>query len=265
MPNPNPIIDGGTYDPEGPSDYEIKLQEAEQVVQHAKVSITCATSLIELRDVLNRIDAACRLTGDDAQHVYDASSLPTYGGDTPEDTQDIYSWDATSLLLRDFSPWYIETRASFYHTEDTDPDPLNPQQLTPADIAARATPWVDPRTPVEAEADDRLAEAHAQIAAEHNLISVWSVNGADDLDAPHPFAGATILVYDTLSGEADGVRVWGGDGGRYAEGIGGDRWLDVWLATDKAIQRSGDLHHRYVERVERDPNVRGVLHLDCGS
>jgi hypothetical protein len=44
---------------------------------------------------------------------YDLTSLPTYGGEEPADTQGIYSWDADRVLYCDGpqnTPWVISPR-----------------------------------------------------------------------------------------------------------------------------------------------------------
>ena len=41
---------------------------------------------------------------------YDARTLPTYGGEDPEDSA-AYSWDETSILTRRVRKWAIEARA----------------------------------------------------------------------------------------------------------------------------------------------------------
>lgn len=127
-------------------------------------------------------------------------------------------------------------------------------------------PVSEPRSEAETEADDKLVAEHNRIADEHGLVSCWSVDGADDLDALHPYPGASVLVHETLSGIAPGgMRVWGGDGGRFAVPIQGPRWLDLWIAADAAIQASGDLHHRFIETFTWRPVQPIELRLFCGS
>lgn len=58
------------------------------------------SSLENLRDVLN----ARALNG------FDVSSLPTFGGDTPEDTHEVYSWDEENVLIWDGDNWEIAAR-----------------------------------------------------------------------------------------------------------------------------------------------------------
>lgn len=103
------------------------------------------------------------------------------------------------------------------------------------------------------------------IVAEHKLVSIWSYGEDVDMDAPHPYPQATIVVHETISGVvANGVRCWGGEGGRFEAPILGNRWLDLWVAADAAIQASGDLHHRCIEyfKAGTDP---AELHLGTGS
>ena len=67
--------------------------------------VNTTTSLDELRDVLNAIDDELRQAR--AEHdaderledVVDLTDLPTFGGDAPDNTVDIWSWDADRLLI----------------------------------------------------------------------------------------------------------------------------------------------------------------------
>ena len=53
-------------------------------------------TITNLTDLLDAINAA-----DGTPDAFDLSALPTFGGDAPVDTTDIYSWDATHLLVGD--------------------------------------------------------------------------------------------------------------------------------------------------------------------
>jgi hypothetical protein len=76
-----------------------------------------AETLPELRDLL------CTLDGTEDSDVFaalglpslpsgglDMSALPTFGGDAPDDTAEVWSWDATSLLVGDSHPYAIVRR-----------------------------------------------------------------------------------------------------------------------------------------------------------
>lgn len=123
------------------------------------------------------------------------------------------------------------------------------------------------RTEAEMNADETREMRLNAIAAEHKLVTIWSVGGADDLDAPHPFPSATTLVRTTISGvePESGEQCWGGDGGRFEAPIHGPRWLDLWVAADAAIQLSADLHHRFIEAFNPNLDHPCELNLGCGS
>jgi hypothetical protein len=124
----------------------------------------------------------------------------------------------------------------------------------------------EPPSAAELQVIEAREVALNAIAAKHNLVSVWSVNGADDLHAAHPFPLANTVVHETISGDAgDGMRVWGGDGGRFAVPIPGPSWLDLWIAADAAIQLSGDFHHRFVEAFTPSSDHSTDFRLICES
>ena len=134
-----------------------------------------------------------------------------------------------------------------------------------AAITVASTPFVPP-TEAEMAVIDAREERLNAIAAEHNLVSIWSYGEVVEMDAPHPYHWATTVVHTTISGvePESGVRCWGGDGGRFEAAITGPRWLDLWIAADAAIRDSGDLHHLFVEtfKAGADP---AELHLGTGS
>jgi hypothetical protein len=61
--------------------------------------IMASRSLEELLAILREIEAECRGSEMDPAAVYDATSLPTFGGDAPNDTSGIWSWDEKALLV----------------------------------------------------------------------------------------------------------------------------------------------------------------------
>ena len=95
-----------------------------------KITIDECRDLSELVDFLNRLELETRKVNEDNHHVgilqgrsydeirvseiVDLTSLPTYGGEAPQDTYGIYSWDADSLLYYDGvehdRPWVISPR-----------------------------------------------------------------------------------------------------------------------------------------------------------
>lgn len=58
-----------------------------------------------LDDLLDALRAADRISDDT-----DMSSLPTFGGDEPEDTSEVFSWDAGRLLVGGQTPFEIIAR-----------------------------------------------------------------------------------------------------------------------------------------------------------
>ena len=77
-----------------------------------------------LRDLADLLNAATNARADWERHqdgpevprvdeLYDVTELPTYGGDEPAVTEEIYSWDAESLLYSDGNTprsWYVSSR-----------------------------------------------------------------------------------------------------------------------------------------------------------
>ena len=61
------------------------------------------------------------------------------------------------------------------------------------------------------------------------LRSIWSIYSVEDLNQPHPYAGAAEVCY----------RDHWGDEPVY-ETIMGPTWADLYSAADRCIQRSGD-------------------------
>ena len=88
--------------------------------------------------------------------------------------------------------------------------------------------------------------------------TVWSIYDEDGYGEikfgnPHPFgANAVIRHKCDVFGPYD-VTV----------PIKGKNWGDVWLAADKAIKESGDLHHIFIEGF--DLNEAGELEMFTGS
>ena len=78
--------------------------------------------------------------------------------------------------------------------------------------------------------------------------STWSIYEAGDLEASHPYLGATTLSYSERT-----VAIEGG------------RWLDLWKAADRAIRMSGDEHHIFIEGFKPRDEDPSVLVLSTGS
>lgn len=78
-----------------------------------------AQSLSALCEELNDMEDIFRDEADEAGvptivlaglHENDLCALPTFGGDEPEDTQGIYSWDEDSFLVFEDQEWQIIDR-----------------------------------------------------------------------------------------------------------------------------------------------------------
>jgi hypothetical protein len=62
--------------------------------------VLAARGLSDLLTVLRTIEHECTATGTDAVTYYDATELPVFGGDAPEETSwPIRSWDTNNLLV----------------------------------------------------------------------------------------------------------------------------------------------------------------------
>lgn len=69
-----------------------------------------------------------------------------------------------------------------------------------------------------------------EIKTESGFITVWSMYEIEDLDELHFFTGTKELCIDEIVVD-----------------IKGDTWYDLWVATDEAVEQSGDLHHIFIE------------------
>jgi len=67
--------------------------------------IDACTNLTGLRDTLNLI---ADVGADDGNHV-DYCNLPTFGGVEPQETKEVFSWDAMRVLVQG-SKWMMEDR-----------------------------------------------------------------------------------------------------------------------------------------------------------
>jgi hypothetical protein len=87
--------------------------------------------------------------------------------------------------------------------------------------------------------------------------TVWSIYDEDGYGEikfgnPHPFGDEVVVRHECdVFGPYD-VTV----------PVKGKTWGDVWVAADKAIVESGDLHHIYIEGFDVDGNT---LYLRTGS
>jgi hypothetical protein len=92
----------------------------------------------------------------------------------------------------------------------------------------------------------------------NNFRACWSLYDETDVgsfDQPHPYVGATHVVH---------ARHWGTNGNVEVP-IGGDTWLDLYRASNEAIERSNDHHHIFIERFDWSEDNPGYLELVTGS
>jgi hypothetical protein len=86
----------------------------------------------------------------------------------------------------------------------------------------------------------------------------WSMYDETDVgsfDQPHPYVGATHVVHARHWGTAGNVEV----------PILGSTWLDLYRASNEAIERSNDHHHIFIERFDWSEDNPGYLELVTGS
>ena len=67
-----------------------------------------AKTLTELRNLLNGF--VPETEGERLDEVVELCALPSFGGVTPSDTIEVWSWDAENVLLYDNGQYYIEAR-----------------------------------------------------------------------------------------------------------------------------------------------------------
>jgi len=85
--------------------------------------------------------------------------------------------------------------------------------------------------------------------------SLYDEVGVGEFDQPHPYIGATHVVYDQHWGTTNETQV----------PIAGNTWLDLYRAANEVIQASGDNHHIFIERFDPVEDKLGYLSLVTGS
>lgn len=106
------------------------------------------------------------------------------------------------------------------------------------------------------EAFDRQHTYFESFREANGLRAIWSIYELDEhgfLDL-HPFEGATHVLYDSHWGQADSEVE-----------IDGCTWADLYRAADKAITKSGDTHHCFIESFTPIQDKPGHLRLSTGS
>ena len=107
----------------------------------------------------------------------------------------------------------------------------------------------------DSQAFERKSDHYESTRKELGLSSVWSMYEADNLNEPHPYAGATTIIYTDHWGDTDAVRV----------PINGLTWAALYVAANAAIRDSGDTHHIYIENFKPSKDDATVLVLSTGS
>lgn len=100
-------------------------------------------------------------------------------------------------------------------------------------------------------------DCYQEFQEQNQLRSIW---GVYELAAPggfaeeHPYQDAKYIVYDTHWGDSEVVQA-----------IEGSTWADLYHAADKAILRSNDNHHIFIELFTPINDKPGHLRLTTGS
>jgi len=102
---------------------------------------------------------------------------------------------------------------------------------------------------------ERKSTHYGQVQEELGLSAVWSMYQVDNLSEPHPYAGATTVIYTDHWGDKDAVRV----------PITGLTWAALYVAANAAIRDSGDTHHIYIENFRISKEDATTLVLSTGS
>lgn len=95
-----------------------------------------------------------------------------------------------------------------------------------------------------------------QFQKDNQLRTVWSIYELPmhGFLEQHPFQGALQVAY---------VDHWGDE--PVFEEIQGTTWGDLYRAADRAIRRSGDDHHCFIEAFRPNPAEPAQLRLTTGS
>jgi len=101
--------------------------------------------------------------------------------------------------------------------------------------------------------DERAAVYNAAAKA-NNLESTWSLYEVENMMLPHPYKNVSKVVHKNHWGKT-----------AVAVEIEGDRWIDLYVAADKAIKLSDDTHHSFIEGFAVNPDDSSELILSTGS
>lgn len=108
------------------------------------------------------------------------------------------------------------------------------------------------------EAFERQFDYFRQTQRDNGFLANWSLYDETDwgsFDEPHPYTGATHVVYNNHWGTTSDIAV----------PIQGNTWLDLYRAANEAIEHSNDTHHIFIEFFEPVPDKPGYLGLATGS
>jgi len=100
--------------------------------------------------------------------------------------------------------------------------------------------------------DEKFAY-YDQVRDELGLNAVWSIYEVENLSQPHPYVGATKVIY----------RAYGA--GDHEVAIEGNTWKSLFIAADKLIRDSGDGHHIYIEDFKQSSIDPSILFVTTGS
>jgi hypothetical protein len=97
-------------------------------------------------------------------------------------------------------------------------------------------------------AENTKMRHYTEVQDDQGLVSVWSIYEVDNLYAEHPYPYCNKIQY-----------------GDVYKSIFGNRWVDLYIAADRAIKASGDdQRHIFIEKLQARSEP-GVLELSCGS
>lgn len=105
--------------------------------------------------------------------------------------------------------------------------------------------------------DFEAKRKHYEAAREHfKLRAEWSLYEVRSLHDEHPYGSINTVYY---------ADHWG-EGGAVSCPVNGKLWIDLYVAADNCIRKSGDTHHAFIESFQ--PKVVDdvtVLNLSTGS
>ncbi len=95
---------------------------------------------------------------------------------------------------------------------------------------------------------------YSTVQEEYGLRSTWSIYEVEDLFQQHSYPGAREICYRDHWGEE-----------AVYETIQGNTWVDLFVAADRCVQRSGDQHHVFIENFYTVADQPHQLRLTTGS